>query len=60
MLPKLQLEISKLDIDVSSLRSSVEKKANEQQALMNELETIEKNQQHCSELEVGMDERTKK
>ena len=46
-----------MDIDVTSLRSTVEKKADEQRALITELESIEKTQQRCIELEVCMSEK---
>ena len=39
---------------MTSLRSTVEKRADEQRGLMTELESTAKNQQRCIELEVGV------
>ena len=52
----MQLEIEKLEIDIASLRSSVEKKAAELQTASNELRQTDGDQERRNKLEVGFQE----
>ena len=49
----MQLEIKKLEIDVNSLRNSVEKKAKEMQSTLAELRKTDADQERCQTLEVN-------
>ena len=52
-IPNLQLEIEKLEIDIASLRSSVEKKASELQSISNELHQTDGDEERRGKLEVS-------